>query len=636
MAEYDDLIKEFGTTTDKKAVAVTTPHADLIQEFGGGAVQATPPQSEPSYIPKPQTDEQILASQNRPSPSLPVSEYPVIRKGIKGYKEGTDLATEGYKDISQNKSFQGVGKVLLGHGEQVLNIVPVLPVIGEATDLITKATGNKEFADRAELVATSGLPILKAGKILAATRPSSRAIDFIAETIGKENIAPVLEQLKSNPRLTLMDVDPNVQIVAQGQAAKPGEPRNILDKFSKGRMATQKGAVIEAIDDTMGVPVSVKQKIDGLKANIKAVGAEINPIVANTKPVDLSYVLNHIESKAKPGVNSVITAGEPLPSTKVIEELESFKQYLTDGKSIRTDAKSLHSLQSSLRYRAEQLLDSQNPEQRQIGHALMQVRTKIVDAIDASSPQIQQADGSFKGSYRPALAKYRDENNINDAFNKGQLILKNRQARLEDHPEFWEDWKKNASKEEIAAAQEGARLAVAHQMGAFRFAAKKGTDVPEVDFNKEKLQLLFGKKEVEDMSKLLSDERKIKDTDTKLFQNSMTAMRQLGAEGTKVRESYKPSFSNLLPIALEAGAAYATGGNVLGAGMLTGYTYQGVRKIMTKIGQKLDKDTHVEIANLASATGQSKDELIKALQSYIPQGKLTMKQKLQLSLPTTP
>ena len=52
-------------------------------------------------------------------------------------------------------SAQGVGKVALGHMQQMLNVVPVLPTIEAGRELIEKTTGNKEFADRAELVATN-------------------------------------------------------------------------------------------------------------------------------------------------------------------------------------------------------------------------------------------------------------------------------------------------------------------------------------------------------------------------------------------------------------------------------------------------------------------------------------------------
>ncbi len=471
-------------------------------------------------------------------------------------------------------------------------------------------------------------------KAVSAASPSSRAVQTIVDAIGPEKIPQVVERLKSNPRLTLMDVDPNVQIISQGLAAKPGQPRNILDEVVRGRSDTKLDAVTGAIDEALGVPVNVLDKVNSLKGQIKSVGKEINPIVAEAGPVDISPVIASIDAKLKPGVNSVISAGEPLPLGDIEKTLEKVKGFITDGKSLRTDAQSLHTFQSALRAKAEDLLSSSTGADRQLGRALMDVRNQVVNAIDVASPQIKQADGTSIGTYKSALAKYRDANDIEDAFKKGGLVTKNRLGNLEDDPSYWDKWIKQASPQELEAAREGARLAIAQQMGAVTNAARKGIDIPQVEFNREKLKLLFGEKEVETMFKKLMDEKAIADTNSKLFQNSQTAMRLLGADATKVRPDYEPGFTRtILPVALEAGSSYLSGGSILGPGLAAGILYPMARGKITKIGQNLDRKTNVEITNLASSVGEAREDLIKALQSHIPAGKLTMKQRLQLSLP---
>ena len=104
--------------------------------------------------------------------------------------------------------------------------------------------------------------------------------------------------------------------------------------------------------------------------------------------------------------------------------MEKVKGFITDGKSLRTDAQSLHTFQSALRAKAEDLLSSSTGADRQLGRALMDVRNQVVNAIDAASPQIKQADGTSIGTYKSALAKYRDANDIEDAFKKGGLVTK--------------------------------------------------------------------------------------------------------------------------------------------------------------------------------------------------------------------
>ena len=632
MAEFDDLINEFGSKGKATANVVVSPYADLINEFGSGTIKAqAPAQTEADVLLGPPTPDKLekskeiaaAAAQARKDAPIDISTLPIVRQGIEGFKQGGELAGQGYSDISKGLSAQGVGKVALGHGQQLLNVIPVLPTIEAGREQVEKLTGNKEFADRAELVATSGLPIAKTAKAITATMPSSRAVKTLVDAIGPERIPEVIERLKSNPRLTLMDVDPNVQVINQGLAAKPGDPRNILDKVVKGRTDTKLDTVTGAIDEAMGVPVNVLNKVESLKSQIRATGKEINPIIDTAGPVDISPVIASIDAKLKPGVNSVITMGDPLPLGDIEKNLVPVRKYLSDNKSNRTDAKSLHAFQSSLRTKAEDLLSSSSGQERQLGKALMDVRNQIVNAIDAST----------QGAYKPALSKYRDINDVENAFKKGQLITKNRLGNLEDDPSYWEKWIKQATTAELDAAKEGARLTVAQQMGAVTNAARKGIDIPQIDFNKEKLKLLFGKEEVEKMAKTLADEKLIADTNSRLFQNSQTAMRLLGADATKVRPDYEPKFTRYaLPLALEAGN-YMSGSGAYGIGTLAGMAYPYARGKITKIGHNLDRKTNIEITNLSSSVGEAREALIQALQNHIPNVKLSARQKSMLALP---
>lgn len=641
MSDNADLIAEFGggKTADNMVVS---PNADLINHFGGDTIKAIPapaPTVAPSPYPNP-ANYTGKGNENYTPPNQFVEDIKnapgyIKRKTIENYEASKAYAGKGIKDISQNLPASGVPEVVLG----AMGMATAVPnaVIQGTDKLFQKATGNKDFRP-AELATTTGLPILKGGSIIANAMPSTRALTEIVNIVGKENLPKVIEELQSNPRLTLMDVNPNARITAMGLAAQPGKPLDVLNKFVENRKTDQKATVLQAYDEAMGMPVSIKDKVDKLKENIKETGKEINPVVSNAKPVDISPVVSDIDNILKPGVQSVISAGQPLPGPRVKEELADFRKLLTDDKSVRTDAKELHSIQSALRAKAEDLLNSQSGQDRQIGYSLMKVRNQIVEAIDKASPQIIDAEGKSIGTYKPALAKYREVNDVDDAFKKGQLITRNKLGQLDDHPEYWERWIKDATPAEKEAAKEGARLAVAHQMGAFRFASRKGMEIPESEFNSDKLKLLFGEKETNKLMKTLSDERRINDTDTKLTQNSMTALRLLGAKATEVRPDYKPNLSAYLPAIAEGAAQYMTGGESMGmaAAGVIGYNY--ARKGAVKLGQNLDRKTNVEISKLASATGEEKDNLIKALSDYLPnnsKSKLLQKAKT-LALPVLP
>ena len=194
MTDYTDLINEFGSK-GTTANTVVTPHADLINEFGSGDVKAAPPAaqsqdgsvytstSDASNVPQnyapagaPVNGVQEYRDPNvartpTPEPPTDISKLPVIRKGIEGFKNASDLASSGYSDIARNSPASGVGKVVLGHASQLLNATGISPLIEEGTDQLGKLTGNPEFASRASLVATSGLPIAKTGSVIASTMP---------------------------------------------------------------------------------------------------------------------------------------------------------------------------------------------------------------------------------------------------------------------------------------------------------------------------------------------------------------------------------------------------------------------------------------------------------------------------------
>lgn len=584
---------------------------------------------------------EIPSASGQPNPRASALPIDLSASGItqnlkKHYQKGIDTAVSGINDIANNQSATGIGKVVMGS----LSAVPgsLISTIQDKliSEPISNLTGSKDIGEKAGTIALSGLPVAGIARAAINTMPSTRAIEALVKNIGPENLAEGLQRMRDNPRLSAMDVFKPVQSMAQGLASEVGPQQSRLLKSVDARISTAKDAVEGYYNDVMGNPVNLKDRMDKFKSDIKDAGREINPVVKNTNPVDVTPVISNIDSILKPGVTSVISAGKPLSSTQVQAALGDVRKILTDDKSNRTDPAQLHTFQSSLRSEAENLLNSSDGQNRLIGHALMDVRNQIVNAIDKASPQIIDAQGNAIGSYKPKLAKYRTENDIEDAFQKGTLITRNRLGQLDDHPTYWEDWISRATKPELDAAKEGARIAVDHQIKAMRFAAKKGTDIPEIEFNADKLKMLFGKEEVSGMMKKLKDEKDIAETNSNLFKNSQTSFREAGRDAIKIRENYKPNITALLPAALEGGILYASGGSLPGIGLGLG-AFQIARRLATKAGQKLDKTTNMEIARLASATGNDRDALIKILESHVPKPKQSMLQNIQkLALPIAP
>ncbi|MFB9952026.1 glycoside hydrolase family 104 protein [Rhizobium puerariae] len=148
---------------------------------------------------------------------------------------------------------------------------------------------------------------------------------------------------------------------------------------------------------------------------------------------------------------------------------------------------------------------------------------------------------------------------VGDAFSRGLDILRTRtgSAGLEDRPEFWKQWFQGATDAEKEAAKQGARVAIDTQINAVRSAAAKGSSIPDVGFNRDRLEILLGKAETDKLAQVLKDEQRIAQTNAKLFAGSQTAPRQAVNKLTEVKQ-VTPGISLTTPMAI--GGGYSLGG----------------------------------------------------------------------------
>jgi hypothetical protein len=377
----------------------------------------------------------------------------------------------------------------------------------------------------------------------------------------------------------------------------------------------------------MGVPVNVVDKLNQIKENAAKVGREqIQPAIQGSKPVDLDNTIAYIDSKLKlPNVNTPISKsvlipefGDYLANPTTIGRLTNIRNLLTNDKIQRAGPSELHIIQSKLRGEAEKLLSSTDGNSKLLGNALMNVRSKIVDAIDEASG----------GKYKPALKNFRDESQIEDAFTKGTEVFRNRPTEFEDRPEFWKNWIDNAKPSEIEAAKEGARIAADNQIRGFK-SARKGTDIPEVEFNSDKMRLLFGRREADELFNKLRDERNIADTNNKLIENSQTAMRLKANSKVDLPEKKPIGLGTFLPAAFE-GIGLVTNG-VTTLRTITVLATVVAKRFADRRQLALAKRTNVKMTDLLTATGSGpqRQELIDALKNAVQSpSELTTRQSI--------
>lgn len=522
----------------------------------------------------------------------------------KDFKEGTEAIGEGVGETFAGKPASGVGKAGLG-----LLSTLVSPVTGASKELIakpvTELTGNKKAGEIAELALTSGLPIVKAGKATIAALPKNRALSTLVESIGPENAGAVAKAMRENPRLTPADLSPKVKQDVQSLFVNDGPHINYLADRVAQRAEGAKGAVEGAMDASLGSTVNAVDKVNELKQNIRDVGSQkIQPAIDKAGPVDVAPVVKSIDDVLKPGINSVISNETQLASPEVNKQLELIRQYLTDDKSMRSDPAQLHQIQSALRSKAEAMLSSSSGQDRQIGNALMKVRNGIVDAIDSSTT----------GGYKKALSDYRDEFHVQDAFEHGHDAIITNSKAINNRPEFFKEWVKKASPEELDAAREGARIAIDTQINGFKHAARRGTDVGEVEFNRQRIEALFGKQEADKLFSTLKHEREIADTNNKIVQGSQTAMRNSSKAAFEMPTKGDVG-RNLLPAAIVEGASIL-GSGTPGVGTAVYMGMKGATAAKDAIATKLAKEHNARYSNYAMPTeGAARDELIAALEA---------------------
>lgn len=569
-----------------------------------------------------------------------------------------DIGSAIYKDAAASGAQFGKGMDQLTTGEPASAVgnmgmgalsFAVSPLSGATKEVIkkpvTKLTGSPEIGEKTEMVASFGLPVKGGAAKISNEIPSNKAMNILVDAIGPENIASTVAELKSNPRLAVYDVSPSVQQMAQKLILTEGEHQNKFASHVAERAGTAKSAMTETLDSTLGVPVDALAKINEMKANAAKTGKDlIEPHVAKAGTADITGVIDNIDKLIANGgmverkTLEALKAGKepPLPlsdaQSKLFDIREKLRGNWQDRENMFLDVageQGLHARQKELRAEAQSLLDSSVGSERTLGKKLMDVRNQMVDAIDAKAP-----------GYKDALGKYRDDMQVQEAFDKGFNVLNPNPKRIESRPEFFKDEFKKASDAEKEAMREGTRIAFDSVLRGYKSAptnpARKGADIVQNEFNVENLKTMFGEKEATKMSKALTDEWKIADSNMKLLGNSQTAMRTKNNSHVDLPVEKPAGVGNLLAPLAEVASISAGGMPGLASAAIIGGNL--AKKGAYKFGElPLAKAKNNQLTDLMTAQGETRQALIDALEKRIPQGKQSLLARVRnTALPVLP
>lgn len=253
--------------------------------------------------------------------------------------------------------------------------------------------------------------------------------------------------------------------------------------------------------------------------------------------------------------------------------------------------------------------------------------------LDSSDPEFLAQKGDGPGPYRLARAKFKEAKDINEAFESGFDTLKNRQGltgAIEDSPKALQKWMDGATPEEVVARRLGTRADIDQKIRTSKNQALTGEGITRIEYNRDKLKILFGDKEASRLIRVMEDAQKEAATNAKLLAGSKTAETLAGREALKVRqvEGGNP-LSYAVPFMSEfLGTQYGIPG--VGAAMMA---LKGGHLGTQKIGQMMDLARNYDFARNALATGYERQQTMNALLSHPKVVREIKKRSNALALP---
>lgn len=391
-----------------------------------------------------------------------------------------------------------------------------------------------------------------------------------------------------NPRLSPADIDTNAQQMLQGAVtATPGARKVVAENV--GRQSAEMPSMIRgAMDNAAGQAPDPSETLTRLMNEAKSnADAGFRPVLQAAGPIDTSRVVSSIDliaARSRVEGGGAFTprgpGGELLPAD---DYLLRFREKLNGV----TDPERLHRIQTEMRETADRLASSTVAGEKEAAVALRRLRQELIDDIDAPTG----------GKYRAAQRQFADDLAVRDAFNKGMDIFRNRSgsAGVDDTPGAWRTEIEGMSEAERNGLREGARAAMEQAMGTVRNASRAGTEVPQIDFNRQKLEAVLGADETAQMVAVLQDAQSVAQKTNRVLGNSETASRGTNAERMAERPGARLSGDTLLPI-----MGLASDGT---RGAWLGLALAGANKLRQRAQQTGSRAENMRLAQALSQTG---------------------------------
>ena len=417
-------------------------------------------------------------------PTLAARGLPVLGRMAIGGAEGVALAT--------------APEFLGGEGGFVPRVQQVSPMTAAAGGLLGMA---------APVLGDVAGGVVRAGQNLGrgAEGFGSRAVQTAARGVGRtaatgEDIEAYLRGLGDEAMLADVPGGPRSQ--AMGLAAMQGEGGTVVGRALTERAQGAEARIGDVFNRLVAEPNAAFQQRVALAAQRSGtLGPAYDAALEFPNPLDVSGAVAKVDDLLSNATGQTATALRALR-----EELA------TEGGAM--PAARLHNI------RAE-LSDTISEATRSGRGGLVSALKPALDEVDA---QLDQVPG-----YSATRGSYADNRAMERAIEDGRRTFVGGATSAETPDQLAARWTRmtNAEKD---AFRLGAREYVAALMGTARNAPATAWGTMTTGFNDEKMKIIFGANEAEEIGRLLRGERAFSETRGQVTQGSMTAMREAARE----------------------------------------------------------------------------------------------------------
>lgn len=338
--------------------------------------------------------------------------------------------------------------------------------------------------------------------------PAQKAFSQAAGADAIDDVGPLLSRL--GPDAMPMDLGPGLRSQAGAIANRPGPGQQVVRSALAGRQAAAGGRIASAADEALGQSVDTVALADDI---IKSGSTKAGPLykAAYSKPVPFTQELETLIKR--PTVGKALREAQKMAADDETFDAATrgwFANVADDNTVTITRTPSVYELDMTKRALDDLYTAAKKGGGNNQARIIDQQRKNLLKMVDEHVPEYAAARKTYAG---PAA--------VRDALEDGQKAFSNDLTPNQLRTKLMK-----LGESEREAYTQAARAQVANTMGTARNDALAARSIFQRGYNKEKLEILIGKDQADELLRTLDAETAFAETNKEITQQSITAGRQ--------------------------------------------------------------------------------------------------------------